>query len=701
VGEPEAGKTTLMECLFDPDYQLSDDSQSTLGIEVREGWQFAMPSASNGSDSSVSDSNDKNKNSKPEQFSANIWDFGGQQIQYMTHQFFLTPSALYVLVSANDRNEPTNFPYWFKIIHLLGEEQGRYSPVLVVLNEKNQQQKFNFDLKMYQDRYPELTIQVCEVDLSKRHSETNHDSRYPVLLETIQKQLIALPHTQEPRPARWGAIRQALRECAKQKNHINFAEYAAICAEHQVTALDSQKVLSGYLHRVGSLLHFADDPILQDFIILKPQWAVDAVYSVLVDNEIESNHGEFDWQKLQSIWQNDYSCDEQSKLLSLMRKDNFEICYELDDRPNHFIAPQLLSSVQADYQWLCDNDINNNINNNNNELGSETATCLKFRFQYKFMPEGIITRLIVRLNQLIEKQQGTEQSTEQNKNIDLVWRKGMVLKDDKNCRAQVIEEDNRDGLKVIDIAVTGNHNEAKFLLRRIRDEVQAIHQKWFRNIAVEQMIPCICEECRGAGQASPHYFKLSSLERARDSGKKTRECDHSFQDVSIMGLLEGVFEIGEREMSGKGGHQKAKVIYNIENAGAVGGAGNNHVVTGNNYVVTGQITLNESDKQAISELQESINALIEQVENYEADFKIKMAAYSELQEINTHLSTLANNPEKLSAEDKSKLSRFLTGVKDGTSGAIKLAVNIKDGSEAVAWVVEKAMQVAPIIAAVI
>jgi len=78
-----------------------------------------------------------------------------------------------------------------------------------------------------------------------------------------------------------------------------------------------------------------------------------------------------------------------------------------------------------------------------------------------------------------------------------------------------------------------------------------------------------------------------------------------------------------------------------------------------------------------------------------------MDAYSELKEINTHLSTLANNPENLSAEDKSKLSRLLTGVKDGTLGAVKLANDLKESSEAVAWVAEKAMQVAPIIAAVI
>ncbi|OQY02096.1 MAG: hypothetical protein B6I26_01855 [Desulfobacteraceae bacterium 4572_130] len=32
-------------------------------------------------------------------FKAHIWDFGGQQIQYMLHQFFLTSDCLYVLMS--------------------------------------------------------------------------------------------------------------------------------------------------------------------------------------------------------------------------------------------------------------------------------------------------------------------------------------------------------------------------------------------------------------------------------------------------------------------------------------------------------------------------------------------------------------------------------------------------------------------------
>ena len=68
VGEPEAGKSSLMEMLCNPKFSLDSHSESTLGIDVKQ-WSFKDP-------------RDKEKN-----LIANIWDFGGQQIQYMTHQF--------------------------------------------------------------------------------------------------------------------------------------------------------------------------------------------------------------------------------------------------------------------------------------------------------------------------------------------------------------------------------------------------------------------------------------------------------------------------------------------------------------------------------------------------------------------------------------------------------------------------------------
>lgn len=489
VGEPYAGKSSLMKKLFDPTYQVPQEEDSTLGIQVREGWQF------------------DHQNNDGTIFTANIWDFGGQQIQYMTHQFFLTPGAVYVLVFSNDRKEATtNFPYWFKIIHLLGEERGFYSPILVVQNNKNEEFINQFDEHFYSQRYPELQINKRTVDLRK------NDDDFIALRTEIQRMLTKLPHVNDERPARWSDIRTALRDLAKSHNHINFSEYAIICTQHGIEDEASQKVLSGYLHRLGSLLHFVDDPSLQDFIILNPQWAVDAVYSVLDDTTIAHDNGYFTKAKLESIWNGKYNSIEQGKLLNLMKKKNFEICYEVDSEDDKYIAPQLLSDKRPFYEW-------------------NSIDTLRFHFQYKFMPEGIITRLIVRLNDKVAK----------FNDYDLVWRKGMML-ESNGCRAQIIEEENRDGLKVIAIAISGNVNERKFLLRTIRDEIEKIHDKWFKNIQTEMMIPCNCQYCADPKHQDPKYFELKVLQRAQEHDKDTVECDREFFVVPVLPLLEGVFE---------------------------------------------------------------------------------------------------------------------------------------------------------------
>ena len=488
VGEPGAGKTSLMKKLIDPHYSIPQEEPATLGIQVCEGWQFPHPQQADAI------------------FSANIWDFGGQQIQYMTHQFFLTAGAVYILVSANDRKETTaNFPYWFKIIHLLGEENNVFSPILVVQNDKNGQFIHPFDEMFYRQRYPELLIQQCKVNLS------SSSSAFAFLCEEIQKLLTSLPHVNDARPARWEDIRSELRRLTQEKNHISFAEYAVICNKHAVTDTQSQLNLSYYLHKLGSILHFATDPVLRDFIILNPQWAVDAVYSVLEDKEIYDNGGYFRLTKLEQIWAGKYDPIEQSKLLNLMKKQNFEICYEVECAHNLFIAPQLLSDLQPYFTWECKDN-------------------LKFRFQYKFMPEGIITRLIVRLNEYIAK----------GEKGDLVWRKGMLLIR-HNCRALIREEENRDGLKVIDIMINGNKHERKYLLRTIRDEVEKLHGKWFKNIQAEQMIPCNCDYCTHPYHKDIKYFEYHTLLKYQERNKTTIECDKGINAVTVLSLLEGVF----------------------------------------------------------------------------------------------------------------------------------------------------------------
>ncbi|MBN2826130.1 MAG: 50S ribosome-binding GTPase [Campylobacterales bacterium] len=440
VGEPNAGKSSLMECLLDSNYVLDKDKKSTMGIDVKP-WNFMHPTQNQ------------------REIRANIWDFGGQEIQYMTHQFFLTPNSLYLLVTTNDRTNSTNFPYWFKIINLLGEEKQRYSPVLVVKNRKNDEKhkqfRFDFDKTEYQKAYPHLQIEVLEVDLDNRKGD------FQALQEKIIKMTTRLPIVNDPRPAMWSTIRKAL--IALNTNHINYEQFSTICSENDTTLALSQEILSRSLHHTGSILHFIDDTALADFIILNPQWAVDALYSVLKYAKIDSDNGRFTTQDLASIW-SAYSPNERAKLFNLMKKDNFEICYPLLDTPDTFIAPQFLPNSIPKYPF-------------------DANDTLKFQFQYSFMPYGIITRLIVRLSAYIYN--------------ELVSQKGVIISKD-GCMARIIQNQNRqDGLKVIEIDVWGDVHQRKFLLYTIRSEIKDIHDRWFKNIAVEEMIPCNCSRCKG------------------------------------------------------------------------------------------------------------------------------------------------------------------------------------------------------------
>ena len=297
VGEPGSGKTTLMDKLFDRDYPVPDPEQmSTVGIEVRPNWSF-----------SIDDKTD---------FKAHVWDFGGQQIQYMLHQFFLTSDCLYVLM-AEKRRELANFDYWLNIINILGKN----SSVVTLFNEINIESvaSFIYDEKKYKGLFPKLGLIRLDVNLAEIE-----DGRFDVLANTIKKRLCDLKHIGKEVPARWVDIRKEL-EKRRKKKHIHINEYFEVCRNCEIEKEADQMLILRYFHLLGIVLHFCDDENLCDTLFLDPNWTVDAVYSVLANKEIEKVNGFIKKADIDKIWsENKYDFDERAKLLQQMLKDNQE-----------------------------------------------------------------------------------------------------------------------------------------------------------------------------------------------------------------------------------------------------------------------------------------------------------------------------------------------------------------------------------------
>ena len=520
VGEGQTGKTTLWNKLQDPTYPVPlppNQQPSTVGIEIREGWILKHPEISD------------------VQFLVNLWDFGGQEIQYMTHQFFLTRRSLYVLL-ADGRRETANFAYWLKIIHLLGydPDQTHSLPVLVVLNEKgNPIAKLPYDPEHVKKHFSELEIIKREVDFAKE------DDRLQGLQQAIQHILChKMPHLPMIIPAFWNQVREGLlklregTEGYEKNNHISFQKFKGICQQHGIEEKDETQMrdLSQMLHDLGIILHYQEDFDLDDFIILNPQWAVNAVYSVLRNEKVKKNQGRFDLELLREVWTDGgyiideltnervwadggYTREEQRNIKNLMFKDNFEVCFRAEEHGKEiYISPQLLPPNSPPFDWEPD------------------PHALRYVYQYPFMPKGLTGRLIVRLHEYIQTKDGQK----------VVWEKGMYLGHEETQALVMETKDEKTGGKIIKIEVVDLEPEnRRFFLRIIRRELDKIHQSSFKSLRFEEKVPCCCGPCQAS--TDPHLHNLSDLKRRIDRGKTTIECNKSFEDVSVRSLLDGVY----------------------------------------------------------------------------------------------------------------------------------------------------------------
>ena len=480
LGEPGSGKTTLFKKLQNPMASLPD-TKSTLGVNVKEGMVF------------------KHAENESIEITANVWDFGGQEIQYQLHQYFLSPDSLYILI-ADNRKQHTRWDYWFQIIHLLGGQ----CPVLVVLNNNQTYNNLpNFPIDKCKEHFSDMPIDSTDVDFNV------NDSKWRVLQEKICDQLSHLPLVNKEVPKLWKPLRDALMKERKQHPYISIARFHELSPEGLEDEGDRLQALD-YFHRIGIVLHFSEDDNLSDIVFLRPNWITQGLYSAMNGNNQDLANGCFSKKWIFSFWgthENRYTLQDRTYLLRLMLKDNFDICYAIGT--DKYIVPMLLPDKKPEYQW-------------------DRTENLGFRIQYPVMPAGIISRLIVRVHALIDTR--------------LVWLDGVVLHEKRTkCRAQILRKtDRRTGLSYLEILVNGSTlNNRKELLSTIRSEIYHIHRSSFTTIPNSELIVCNCEKC--AQMEEPQYYTREELSEYLQEGVHDIQCRKLKRNVSINELMGQVY----------------------------------------------------------------------------------------------------------------------------------------------------------------
>ncbi|MBE9031954.1 GTPase, partial [filamentous cyanobacterium LEGE 11480] len=313
---------------------------------------------------------------------------------------------------------------------------------------------------------------------------------------------------------------------ADTRNYITQSEFLKLCDTHGFKRREDKLQLSGYLHDLGVCLHFQDDKVLKNWIILNPEWGTDAVYRVLDTPKVQNNSGCFTHADLVEIWADDQYTEMRDELLQLMMK--FKLAYEIPHRKQTYIAPQLLDANQPEYDW------------------DETDNLI-LRYEYDFMPKGMLTRFTVDLHRLIHK--------------DIVWKEGVILSDGK-ARAEVIENYYRSQIR---IRVSGKIKRP--LLERIRSEFDEIHASYNKSedpsekhrLRYRELIPCNCSECKGSQM--PHLYPLSNLYKRLEKQRLEVECEKSYEMVKVRSLIDDTIGIDTRLSTPELGEDRPQNIY--------------------------------------------------------------------------------------------------------------------------------------------
>ncbi|MDQ1591741.1 MAG: internalin [Pyrinomonadaceae bacterium] len=469
VGDGKVGKSSVVERLL---YSTFDPHKATtLGVEINDEMKVVQSEVKG----------------EGEPIKLNIWDFGGQEIQHSTHQFFLTTRSLYLLVvDARKGDQISNIEYWLKLIESFGGD----SPILIVINQIDQlkgQRALNLDRKALQDKY---NIR----DFIETSCATGEGIER---LNTAIAREVEMKHVRDIWPREWLAVKRRLKDI--HEDYIPVEKYLEICGEENVDDEDIRRSLLGLLHDLGVIIRFPGDTQ-----VLNPRWVTQGVYGLLTSAELVKTQGQFDLKDVSNILaglpdaKSRYPPHTHRRLIDVMK--HFELCFEFTDRPSHYLIPRHLHDTELDIPW-------------------DDTDALKFHYHYvETLPDSIISRFIVRMNQYITKQ--------------YYWKNGVFLQSGEN-RAK-IKADLVD--RKIFISINGKEQTRRAFLAVIRAAFDEINSNF--KITIKQMIPV-----PGAQHALVSYQELLVHEEMNEPEIVIPELRKKF---SVGELLDGVEEFSAR-----------------------------------------------------------------------------------------------------------------------------------------------------------
>lgn len=499
VGDGSAGKTSLQKRLLNANAPLPKKDNRTRGIKIVD-WKF--------------------KKEKGKSYVAHIWDFGGQDVYYPVHRFFLTENSVFVLL-ASTRQTNHNFDYWIPTIYQFGGD----SPIILgqTCFDGNKDSWTDISYYIGNSNFNIIKTQVLpyyELNLPKRNEGLLK------IKQSIISQIINLPHYGKGVPTSWIPVRDLVYEEANKNSCISFEKFQTICRNSSPKGFARSidiKDFAKFLHSIGVILWYSEIAELRNWVILKPEWAMNAVYKIIDDGQIQKRRGHIVSKDFNRLWKEEQYDDKHLILKKML--EVFKIAFQKKHRVGEYIIPARLFSMPNESRW------------------KDNEPYLRLEYRFEFMPKGMVNQVSAELSRYIVSD-------------DEVWNNAVNLTNENNTAFCQIEEDFY--TRTIKIKAKGKRSRDLIILvmnalNDITDGYKGVIQKIY--------VPCTCHACKLRSEPTTFlYDDLLRWSSLRESALVT--CNERGESLLIDDLL---FNVGlEKEIQVK--DQIEKTIDNQQGA---------------------------------------------------------------------------------------------------------------------------------------
>ena len=489
VGEGGVGKTTLLNALMNKgDRTPKKDETTTHGVKIDvNAVQIPHPEKEN------------------VKIQLNAWDFGGQEVYRVTHQFFFSRRSLYLLVWEPRRGvQQCQVEDWLNMIRLRVGDEARV--IIVSTNSKSGGHIARIDQPVFKQQYGDMIVGFHEVDSLVSDETTGEMVGIAELKKIIAEESIKFNHVGMLFNNDWKAARDEL--IASPEAHISYKTFTEVCEKHKLSEIDTS-TLAAIMNDLGYIVHYADDEKLRDDVVLKPEWLTKAIGFVLENRATAEREGILPDSDLHTVW-HDHAFPNEPRydstlypfFLRLMEK--YDVCYRLPEGDASLVA-QHVPQVRPPLPWQPDEEPKPN----QRRLG---MVCVMDQ-----IPEGLVPWMIVR----------THDYAYPVGKHSLHWQKGMFLRNDR-------------------------HGEAMLELRgrEFHMYAEAVWPEYFMNILHQTLsklitdnwpglegrysftVPCKNNSCEGR-------FEIAALRDFLNEGDETIRCQKCRERQNIIELLYG------------------------------------------------------------------------------------------------------------------------------------------------------------------